>query len=66
MTALPSPLIPHEHPYAGETDLFSPVRLGACLLTNRIVMALASHISGLKQVNDQPARDTCGLCGSPG
>lgn len=36
MTALPSP---REHPSAGETDLFSPARLGAYLLANRIVMA---------------------------
>jgi N-ethylmaleimide reductase len=36
MTPLPSP---QEHPSAGESDLFSPVRLGAYLLANRIVMA---------------------------
>lgn len=36
MAAQPSP---QEHPVAGEADLFSPVRLGAYLLANRIVMA---------------------------
>lgn len=36
MTALS---IPQEHPSAAETDLFSPVTLGAYLLANRIVMA---------------------------
>lgn len=36
MAGLPSP---QEQPAEGESDLFSPVRLGACLLANRIVMA---------------------------
>lgn len=34
-----APSSPKEHPPAGETDLFSPVPLGAYLLANRIVMA---------------------------